>query len=407
MKENPNLDVLYKMGSRGSSYYERQGDYMDQQMQSTPSPYNHYRQEALSFDDHQDLELVDSTGAGDSLTAAYAVAMLEGKSATEALKFANQAAFLAASKMGAGPAMPTRGELGKVFGDAEVDERYDSLQDHCFYGMLRHAEKANLHDKDNPRWVVEKDPPCSRRGERQAVFTGEYLKDYFEKHNMKFDKIVIETSPFMRCIQTANGVAVALGADEVEINYLIAEYLYPRDFPDHDPVPKLQAVTIDDLNKKEFKEFHLLSDKVTFKDKGFWKGELSTRWPEKLGDLPNRAMLSGEYFSKRMDEFKQNGDLDDGRTVCFLLVSHGMMILHMGVMLDHAGEKDEGDYSIAWPNPITFKDVTEGQKDALVDKVKDLDWQYDDYFENGDKNPRWLDYCALNAFAVKHNGETE
>lgn len=32
MKENPNLDILYKMGSRGSSYYERQGDYMDQQM---------------------------------------------------------------------------------------------------------------------------------------------------------------------------------------------------------------------------------------------------------------------------------------------------------------------------------------------------------------------------------------
>lgn len=33
MEENPNLDVLYKMGSRGSSYYERKGDYMDQEMQ--------------------------------------------------------------------------------------------------------------------------------------------------------------------------------------------------------------------------------------------------------------------------------------------------------------------------------------------------------------------------------------
>lgn len=29
MSENPNLDVLYKMGSRGASYYERKGDYMD------------------------------------------------------------------------------------------------------------------------------------------------------------------------------------------------------------------------------------------------------------------------------------------------------------------------------------------------------------------------------------------
>lgn len=92
MEENPNLDVLYKMGSRGASYYERKGDYMDQQMEKKADQgagYNVYQHDAFSFDDYKNLELVDTTGAGDSFTAAYAVAILEGKSTEEALKFAN------------------------------------------------------------------------------------------------------------------------------------------------------------------------------------------------------------------------------------------------------------------------------------------------------------------------------
>jgi ribokinase len=45
--------------------------------------------------------LVDTTGAGDSFTGAYAVALLEGKSTKEALDFACKAAFLTVSKLGA------------------------------------------------------------------------------------------------------------------------------------------------------------------------------------------------------------------------------------------------------------------------------------------------------------------
>lgn len=82
----------------------------------------------------------------------------------------------------------------------QENDKYSELQDHCFIGVIRHAEKANLHEVNNPRWVVDKDPPLSTRGDRQATFTGQYLKEYFQKHNMKFDKIVIESSPFLRCL---------------------------------------------------------------------------------------------------------------------------------------------------------------------------------------------------------------
>jgi phosphohistidine phosphatase SixA len=55
---------------------------------------------------------------------------------------------------------------------------------------------------------------------------------------MKFDKIIIECSPFMRTMQTASSIAEALGVEEVEINYLSTEHLY-TDFPDANPVPNL------------------------------------------------------------------------------------------------------------------------------------------------------------------------
>lgn len=105
-----------------------------------------------------------------------------------------------------------------------------------------------MHEVNNPRWVVDKDPPLSTRGDRQAAFTGQYLKSYFEKRNMKFDKIVIESSPFLRCLQTANEAAVALGVEEVTINYVMSEHLYPRDYPNYDPITKLLSQTVGDLN---------------------------------------------------------------------------------------------------------------------------------------------------------------
>jgi len=54
---------------------------------------------------------VDTTGAGDTFNGAFAVALSEGKSLPEAVQFANQAAAVAITKMGAQAAMPTRSEL--------------------------------------------------------------------------------------------------------------------------------------------------------------------------------------------------------------------------------------------------------------------------------------------------------
>ena len=57
------------------------------------------------------VETVDATGAGDAFAAGFSVALAEGRSYAEAGAFANAAAALATTKIGAMPAMPRRRDV--------------------------------------------------------------------------------------------------------------------------------------------------------------------------------------------------------------------------------------------------------------------------------------------------------
>lgn len=57
------------------------------------------------------VEAVDTTGAGDTFNGAFAVALAEGMSLQNSLKFANRAASLSVMKFGAQGGMPTRSEV--------------------------------------------------------------------------------------------------------------------------------------------------------------------------------------------------------------------------------------------------------------------------------------------------------
>ncbi|MHA0857991.1 ribokinase [Paenibacillus sp. CMAA1364] len=57
------------------------------------------------------VDAVDTTGAGDTFNAAFAVALAEGKSVEDSVRFANRAASLSVTKFGAQGGMPTRAEV--------------------------------------------------------------------------------------------------------------------------------------------------------------------------------------------------------------------------------------------------------------------------------------------------------
>lgn len=57
------------------------------------------------------VKVVDTTAAGDTFVGSFVVAITEGKSVTEAVRFAKHAAALAVTKLGAQPSIPTRQEV--------------------------------------------------------------------------------------------------------------------------------------------------------------------------------------------------------------------------------------------------------------------------------------------------------
>jgi ribokinase len=83
-------EVLVKLGSDGS-------------LLVPPGGGQPLRQQAFGV-----ARVVDTTGAGDCFTAAYAVATLEGRAPAGALRFASAAAALCVQQPGAMPSMPHR-----------------------------------------------------------------------------------------------------------------------------------------------------------------------------------------------------------------------------------------------------------------------------------------------------------
>jgi ribokinase len=57
------------------------------------------------------VDPIDTTAAGDAFVASFVVAMAEGKSVQEAIRYGNAAGALACTKFGAQPSLPNRSEL--------------------------------------------------------------------------------------------------------------------------------------------------------------------------------------------------------------------------------------------------------------------------------------------------------
>ena len=121
-----------------------------------------------------------------------------------------------------------------------------------FYAVIRHGERA---DHAGVAYDNEVDPPLTKKGIKQAQKTSIFLQKLLDEN--KYDKIIIQASPFTRCIQTASTVAQNLGVKTVEINYLASEYLSARLFKQC-PMKKIdfwlydkdKKLTIDDFKKK-------------------------------------------------------------------------------------------------------------------------------------------------------------
>ncbi|XP_024028251.1 uncharacterized protein LOC21403639 [Morus notabilis] len=97
--------VLVKLGARGSALFVEGEEPIKQPVIAAE-------------------KVLDTTGAGDTFTASFAVALVEGKSKKECLKFAAAAASLCVQVKGAIPSMPDRKSVMNL-----LQSLYKSSQD--------------------------------------------------------------------------------------------------------------------------------------------------------------------------------------------------------------------------------------------------------------------------------------
>lgn len=70
-----------------------------------------------------------------------------------------------------------------------------------FAAIIRHGEPGD--EVQNFKYTNLFDPPLTPLGMRQAGETADFLDGYFKKEDYKFDEIVIESSPYLKCMMTA------------------------------------------------------------------------------------------------------------------------------------------------------------------------------------------------------------
>ena len=51
-----------------------------------------------------------------------------------------------------------------------------------------------------------------------------YLAEIEKEEGRKFDEVIVEASPFVRCLSTAARIAKPLGIKKIPINYLMSEW---------------------------------------------------------------------------------------------------------------------------------------------------------------------------------------
>lgn len=68
------------------------------------------------------VDAVDTTAAGDTFNGAFVTALLEGKSAKDAIRFAHAAAAISVTRMGAQTAIPNRKEVEQFLNNSSVEK---------------------------------------------------------------------------------------------------------------------------------------------------------------------------------------------------------------------------------------------------------------------------------------------
>ena len=91
--------------------------------------------------------------------------------------------------------------------------------------VIRHGERADNVDFQKLGIEIEQmsDPPLTPLGIEQAKECGVFFKKHLEEQG--YTKIIIQSSPYLRCLQTAAQTCKILDVETIEVDYSVGEWM--------------------------------------------------------------------------------------------------------------------------------------------------------------------------------------
>lgn len=166
--------------------------------------------------------------------------------------------------------------------------------------------------------AMEHDPNLTLRGLTQATEAGLHFKNCIDevqaKYGITFDEVKIETSPFVRCLQTASKIAKVLDKDQIHVNYRVCEVLYECTF---DEAAALDGGIFQNLEMKTKGPTILAQTAlhgVQILDTSDWYNDAKAIYPETDEALTERYNIVANYY--------KNAPVTTGKSTCIIVVTH-------------------------------------------------------------------------------------
>ncbi|CDW81880.1 UNKNOWN [Stylonychia lemnae] len=191
--------------------------------------------------------------------------------------------------------------------------------------LIRHGERADQVENNNKLIEFDHDTPLTDNGFIQAQKTGLYLRSIIAKEqeeNRPFDQIIIESSPFLRCLQTAQGIASQIDICDIKVNLGYREWLSQQLF-EYNPMGHL---FIDQKSKaelsNEFKGLNIIIPEDYLADKD--RAIVLMKFPEAMSQARERCIDQTEIL---IEQYRQ----DTEQRIMHIIISHGPLVQEFGL----------------------------------------------------------------------------
>ena len=171
--------------------------------------------------------------------------------------------------------------------------------------IIRHGTRMDRSTYENQKTVkFPTDPKLSQIGKNQAFLTGEKIKNMIPNNS----KIIIMTSPYIRCLQTTENIIIGLN----EKKKLIKKNIFVED--------ALRECVFHKEIKKRYKKIYFFREKYSFREKKIDYNKklfhLKLNLQKKIENHFDKAKRAFDCIDDCFDQIKEDSNL------VIILISH-------------------------------------------------------------------------------------